>query len=55
MFASIVAEEKRQHPDLFLEAAIPYAGRLKTRIPKCVFLSIAFPILKFEIQKPLFS
>ena len=30
MFASIVAEEKAQHPELFLEAAIPPAGRLKT-------------------------
>lgn len=31
IFASIVAEEKKQHPNLFLEAAIPYTGRLKTR------------------------
>ena len=31
MFASIVAEQKKNHPDLFLEAAIPYAGRLKTK------------------------
>ncbi len=31
MFAAIVAEEKKLHPELFLEAAIPYAGRLKTR------------------------
>ena len=31
MFASIVAEEKTHDPKLFLEAAIPYAGRLNTR------------------------
>ena len=31
MFAAIVAEHKKLHPELFLEAAIPYAGRLKTR------------------------
>lgn len=31
MSAAIVAEQKNYHPELFLEAAIPYAGRLKTR------------------------
>ena len=31
MFALIVANEKEHHPELLLEAAIPYAGRLKTR------------------------
>ena len=31
IFAAIVAEEKKRHPELSLEAAIPYAGRLKTR------------------------
>lgn len=31
MFAAIVDEQKKRHPELFLEAAIPYAGRLKTR------------------------
>lgn len=31
MFAAIVAKQKNYHPELFLEAAIPYAGRLKTR------------------------
>lgn len=31
MFAAIVAEQKKLHPELFLEAAIPYTGRLKTR------------------------
>lgn len=30
IFAAIVAEEKNRHPQLTLEAAIPYAGRLKT-------------------------
>ena len=29
--AAIVAEQKEHNPDLFLEAAIPYAGRLKTK------------------------
>ena len=29
IFASIVAEEKKHHSNLYLEAAIPYAGRLK--------------------------
>ena len=31
MFAAIVAEEMEHHPELFLEAAIPYAGRIKTK------------------------
>lgn len=31
MFAAIVAEQKNYHSELFLEAAIPYGGRLKTR------------------------
>lgn len=31
IFASIVANEKEYRPELLLEAAIPYAGRLKTR------------------------
>lgn len=33
MFADIVAKEKILHPKITLEAAIPYAGRLKTRDP----------------------
>lgn len=33
LFAQIVAEEKILHPEVSLEAAIPYAGRLKTRDP----------------------
>lgn len=32
MFAAIVAEQMEHRPELFLEAAIPYAGRLKTKI-----------------------
>lgn len=28
IFADIVVEEKKQHPNILLEAAIPYAGRL---------------------------
>ena len=31
MFAAIVAEAKKENGSLFLEAAIPYAGRLKTK------------------------
>ena len=31
MFAAIVAKEMEHHPELFLEAAIPYAGRIKTK------------------------
>ena len=31
MFAAIVAEEMEHRPELFLEAAIPYAGRMKTK------------------------
>ena len=31
MFVAIVAEQKVHDPDLFLEAAIPYAGRMKTK------------------------
>lgn len=29
LFAQCVIEARQQHPDLFLEAAIPYPGRLK--------------------------
>ena len=31
MFAAIVVEEKVQHPEFYLEAAIPYPGRLKSK------------------------
>lgn len=31
MFAAIVAKEKTRHPELILEAAIPYARRLKNQ------------------------
>ena len=31
IFAAIVAEQKHHYPNLFLEAAIPYAGRMKTK------------------------
>ena len=34
IFAAAVAEAKRNHDGLFLEAAIPYAGRLKTKDKK---------------------
>ena len=31
IFASVIAEAKKNNSGLFLEAAIPYAGRLKTK------------------------
>lgn len=31
MFATVIAEAKKNNNGLFLEAAIPYAGRLKTK------------------------
>ena len=31
LFVAIVAEEMEHYPELFLEAAIPYAGRMKTK------------------------
>ena len=33
LFAEMVIEQKAQHPDLFLEAAIPYRNRLKSTDP----------------------
>lgn len=33
LFAELVIEQKAQHPELFLEAAIPYQNRLKTKDP----------------------
>lgn len=33
LFAELVIEQKAQHPELFLEAAIPYNNRLKTKDP----------------------
>ena len=32
-FGAIVAEKKETHPDLFLEAVIPYKNRLKSKNP----------------------
>ena len=51
IFASIVAEEKKQHPDLFLEAAIPYAGRLKTKNQKFHEMLRACNGIKVECEK----
>ena len=31
MFAAIVAKQKEYTPNLYLEAALPYAGRIKTK------------------------
>lgn len=33
LFAELVIEQKAQHPELFLEAAIPYQNRLKAKDP----------------------
>ena len=33
LFAEMVIEQKARHPDLFLEAAIPYRNRLKSTDP----------------------
>lgn len=33
IYAELVIEQKAQHPELFLEAAIPYSDRLKTTDP----------------------
>lgn len=33
LFAELVIEQKAQHPELFLEAAIPYRNRLNTTDP----------------------
>lgn len=51
MFASIVAEEKRQNPELFLEAAIPYARRLKTKDQQFHELLRACDGIKVECEK----
>ena len=51
IFASIVAEEKKQHPNLFLEAAIPYAGRLKTRDKNFHALLESCSGMKIECEK----
>ena len=34
LFAALVAEEKERHPELFLEAALPYTGWLKKKDPQ---------------------
>lgn len=50
MFASIVAEEKNHHPTITLEAAIPYAGRLKTKDKRFHDLLRACNSIKVECQ-----
>lgn len=51
MFASIVAEEKTHNPELLLEAAIPHAGRLKTRNQQFHELLRACNGVKVECKK----
>lgn len=50
IFAEIVAEEKKYHPELILEAAIPYAGRLKTKDGKFHDLLRVCNAVKVECQ-----
>lgn len=50
IFAAIVAEEKKHHLDLTLEAAIPYAGRLKTKDKRFHDLLRACDSIKVECQ-----
>lgn len=50
IFAEIVAEEKKYHPELILEAAIPYAGRLKTKDGKFHDLLRVCDAVKVECQ-----
>lgn len=51
IFASVVAEEKKQYPNLFLEAAIPYTGRLKTRDKNFHALRKSCNEMKIECEK----
>lgn len=50
MFAAIVIDERKCHPELSLEAAIPYAGRLKTRNKKFHELLRACDGIRVECQ-----
>ena len=47
---TVVAEEKKYHPELILEAAIPYAGRLKTKDGKFHDLLRVCNAVKVECQ-----
>lgn len=51
IFAAIVAEQKEFFQELFLEAAIPYAGRLKTKNQQFHKLLSACNGIKVECQK----
>ena len=51
LFAAIVAEEKQIHPNLFLEAAIPYAARLKTKDKNFHTLLESCNGIKIECEK----
>lgn len=51
MFAAIVVEERERYPDITLEAAIPYAGRLKTKDKRFHELLHACDAIKVECQE----
>ena len=51
IFAAIVAEEREHYPDITLEAAIPYAGRLKTKDKRFHELLHACDAIKVECQE----
>ncbi len=57
LFAELVIEQKAQHPDLFLEAAIPYANRLKAKDPlfqKCLAACDGFKVIQKEYKSDCF-
>jgi len=51
LFAAIVVEEKKQYPNLMLEAALPYAGRLKTNDQNFHMLLKNCNSIKIECEK----
>ena len=51
IFAAIVVEERERYPDITLEAAIPYAGRLKTKDKQFHELLHACDAIKVECQE----
>ncbi len=57
IFAVIVTEEKKVRPNLFLEAAIPYTGRLKTKDKNFHTLFESCNQMKIECEKytPFYS
>lgn len=57
LFAELVIRQKERHPNLFLEAAIPYRNRLKTTDPlfgKCFAACNGIHIQQEEYSKSCF-